>query len=289
MADTIIAEEAIDASRWLHFAWLSIGSVAIRALCVTPGDLPDSLPDLAPGPRRGGKPVVLAEYPLASGDVIFSPQISPVLHETLSAASGKIAIILGDGRIDRTYADVLVATQKTGTAYLYRMDGQKVARRAYPYVAGGYGEAMKDDVAEALIAPASQVTQARRRELEEQAKLAGLGRDLIQFVDVMRSQNPAFAQKIERAKDRVEVVLSYVRELEAQSSRMADLLSTQRAGLERLVKALEPFIGDGAMAKIQAVLNIAPELQHDVSTWDNANRVVAEMIVEALKAPSRAP
>ncbi len=284
MADTLLAEDGLDASRWLHFSWFTIGGVAIRALCVTPGDIPDGLPDLAPGPRRGGRPVALAEYPLASGDVIFSPAINPALHETLGAAVGKVVIILGDGHVDRTYADSIVATQKSRTAYLYRFDGRKIARRAYAFGAGTFGEAVKDDIAEALAAPASDNTHARRRELEEQAKLASLGRDLIQFVDLLRAQNPAFAEEVERSKDRVEVILKYIRELEAQTSRQAELLATQRAGLERLVKALEPFIGDDGLARVLAVLNIAPELQHDVTTWDNANAATAQLIVDALKA-----
>ncbi len=284
MADTVLAEEVLDSSRWLHFAWFSIGTVAIRALCTMAGDLSDAIPDLAPGPRRGGKPVTLAEYPLASGDVIFSPAIGPMLHEVLSSSPGKMAMILGSGDIDRTYPDVLVATHKRENAYLYRFDGRKVTRRSYLYAGGVFGEASRDDIAEALAMPTTEVTQHRRRELEEQAKLASLGRDLIQFIDLLRAQNPVFAQQVERSKDRVEVILTYIRELEAQTSRQAELLATQRAGLERLVKALEPFLGEGGLQRVLAVLNIPTELQLDVTTWDNANSAVAQLIVDTLKA-----
>ncbi|MBI2933676.1 MAG: hypothetical protein HYY16_18690 [Planctomycetes bacterium] len=289
MADTVFAEDSIDPSRWLHFAWFSFAGYSIRGLATMDGDLSKGIPEFMLGVRRGGKAVALDEYPLASGDVIFAPSLNPLLHETLAAVPGKLVIVCGDGTVDLSYTGTILSMQKPLTAYLYRSEGARFVRRTYRYNTGSWGEPTPDDIGAAKAA-AGRDTVMRRREIDEQARLAGFGADLVRFVDLVRAENPALADEIEKSRSRVDAIMTYVRELEAQRQKLLNAISTQRAGLERLVRALQPALGEERMARVIAVLNLPPSAQTDVAAIDVANVEVARVVAEAMAAlSSQAP
>jgi len=287
VADTVFAEDAFDASRWLHFAWFSFAGYSIRGLTSLDGDDSTGVPELAIGVRRGGKSVALDEYPLASGDLIFAPTLNPMLHETLTAVPGKLVVLCGDGSVDLGYPNTIVSAQRPQTAYLYRSEGARFVRRTYRYNTGTWGEPSPDDIAAARLAQPRD-TATRRRELDDQAKLAGFGHELIKFVDLVRAENPTLADEIEQSRSRVDAIMTYVRDLEAQRAGLVDLISTQRAGLERLVRALEPAVGAERMRRLLEIMNLPPEAQLDVASIDRCLAEVARIIGEAT-APARTP
>jgi hypothetical protein len=235
--------------------------------------------------KHGG---ALDQYPLASGDLIFAHALNPFLHECLSQVPGKVAIMCGDGSVDvASYPGTILSSQRTHAAYLYRLDGARRTRRTSRWANGAFGELGSDDVAAAGAMPSTD-TASRRRELDEQAKLASFGQDLVQFVDLMRAENPALASEIEQSRSRVEAIMSYMRDLEAQRTRLADVINTQRAGIERLARTLEPLIGAERMAAVIAALNLPPAVQTDVGAVDGACQEVARIVGEALP-PAPAP
>lgn len=281
-ADTPFVEDVFDQTRWLHFAWFSFAGYSVRGL--TPLDIDDStgIPELAIGVRRGGNRVALDEYSLASGDLIFAHSLNPLLHEALSAVPGKLVVICGDGDVDlMSYTNTILSSQKPQVAYLYKTQGSKCVRRTYPLGPAGWGGPSLDDVALAR-GTQGRDTATMRRELDEQAKLAGFGADLVKFVDLVRVENPTLAGEIEKSRSRVDAIMTYVRDLEAQKGKLLDVISTQRAGLERVVRGLDAVLGEERTRKIMQVLNIPMHLLTDVATIDAAYLEVAKIIADAV-------
>jgi hypothetical protein len=288
MGDTVFAEDVLDKQRWLHYAWFSFSGYSVRGLSSLDGDDSTGVPELAMGVRRAGKPVALDQYSLASGDLIFAHALNPFLHEALAAVPGKLCVIVGEGNVDvASYPNTIVSSQKAQAAYLYRSEGTNVSRRTFKWTGSGFGDPSVDDVAAERVL-GGRDTATRRRELDEQAKLASFGQDLIKFTDFMRAENPALADEIEQSRSRVEAIMSYVRDLEATRTRLLDVISTQRAGLERLARSLEPTIGAERMQQVIAALNLPPAVQTDVGAIDGAYAEVARIIAEALTpAPAK--
>ena len=285
LGDTILSEEAIPAGRHLEFARLTVAGVPIRALPAEDSEDPDFLPELRLGARRDGRPVNLDDYPLSEGRVVFTPTLNPMVHETVKTHPGQVVITCGDGTIDCTYPNSVMSSQERGQAYLYRIDGAGVTRGTMRMVKGVFGEATGDDIHQTRATLKGDEAHDRRRDLESRARLAGFGQELIKFTRLMKKQNPALAAEIENSTDRVEVVLKYVGQIEEQLKHLQDVLSVERAGMSRVIKALEPVLGDAHSKRVYAAINLPPEKQHDIATVDAANVEAARLIEEALKLP----
>jgi hypothetical protein len=289
LGDTILAEDSLPPARHLHFARLTVAGIPIRALPVEDYDDPDFLPELRLGARRDGKAVNLDDYPISEGRVIFTPHLNPMVHEVLKSHAGQLVVTCGDGSIDCSYPNSILASQTRGHAYVYRIDGPAMTRGTLRMVKGGFGEATADDVVQARATMKGDVAQDRRRDLEARARLAGFGQELIKFTRLMRKQNPALAAEIENSSDRVEVVLKYVHEIESQLKHLQDVLSVERAGMSRVIRTLEPIVGPAHAARIYAAFNLPPEKQFDVEAVDAANVEAARLIAEALSLLKSGP
>ncbi|MBI4566082.1 MAG: hypothetical protein HY716_15455 [Planctomycetes bacterium] len=284
LGDTSMAEEWIHPSRFLHFATLSVSDIPIRALAGDSADDPDFLPELSLGARRAGQPVDLDAYPLAEGRVLFTPHLNPMVHELLKAQSGKLVITCGDGSVDFSYPNSLVSSQAPSCAYVYRFLEAHVSRSTVRYERDEFGPATGDDFARQRTEVQDTQILDRRQELEDRARLAGFGQELIRFIDLMRRQNPELAAGIENSQDRVEVILKYVRQIEGQLQNLNDVLGAERAGKERLIRALAPWIGEAHAERVSAAVNLPPDEQFNVASVDAANVQAAKLIIEALSA-----
>lgn len=286
LGDTIIAEDIFPPARLLHFCRLDVGGLPVRAVTGDDPDDADGLREIHLGGRREHKPVDLDAYPLHEGIVAVCPQINPLVHEFLSQQRDRLVITSGGGPIDLGYAGNVVSPQRPGTAYVYRVDGRTFVRHAMKYQGGAFGEAAGDDVTEARLKARTEDTQQRRRELEERAKLAGFGTELVRFIDLMRTENPGLAAELANSKDRVEVVLKYVREVETQRQLLRDVLGAERVGLSRILKLLETLMTPEQAQRIFAAVNLPPDRQLDVSAVDAANVEVVRLLSEALGVKS---
>jgi hypothetical protein len=283
LGDTILSEEAIPAGRHLEFARLTVAGVPIRALPAEDSEDPDFLPELRLGARRDGRAVNLDDYPLSEGRVVFTPTLNPMVHEAVKAHPGQLVITCGDGTIDCTYPNSVMSSQQKGQAYVYRVEGAGVTRGTMRMVKGVFGEATGDDIHQTRATLKGDEAQDRRRDLESRARLAGFGQELIKFTRLMKKQNPGLAAEIENSTDRVEVVLKYVAQIEEQLKHLQDVLSVERAGMSRLIQAMEPILGEAHSKRVLAAINLPPEKQHDIPTVDAANVEAARLIEEFAK------
>jgi hypothetical protein len=283
LADTILSEEAIPAGRHLEFARLTVAGVPVRALPAEDSEDPDFLPELRLGARRDGRQVNLDEYNLSEGRVIFTPSLNPMVHEVLKTHAGQLVISCGEGTIDCTYPPSIMSTQEKGHAYVYRIEGAAITRGTMRLIKGAFGEATADDIHQARASIKGEEMIDRRRDLESRARLAGFGQELIKFTRLMKKQNPGLAAEIENSTDRVEVVLKYVSQIEEQLKHLQDVLSVERAGMSRLLRALEPLFGPAHAKRIYASINLPPEKQFDVASVDAANVEAVKLVSEALK------
>ena len=284
MGDTILAEELIPEAHWLHFSWVSVLGFSIRCLGVSELEDLDALPEYFIGPRRGGRLIRMETYPIASADIIFAYVLNPVLHELLSTSERKLVIMCGNGQIDTGYPRNIVSTQRPGAAYHYTIDGTKVIRKCYDFENGAFKFPVTDD-------PSSDTSsstrfnrrEVRRAELETQVRLAGLAKDLVQFTELLRRENPDLASQIEKAENRADAIVRYVQFLEQQRVQMRQVLSAERAGLERVVNKITPYLASEQTDKLNDLLKHRPELTAPIEQLDGANEAIADQVAAFLQ------
>jgi hypothetical protein len=283
MADTVLAEEVIPEAYWLHFSWVSVLGFTVRCLGASELEDLDALPEYFVGPRRGGKLIRTETYPIASADLIFAYVLNPMLHELLAQSERKLVIMCGNGQIDTGYPRNIVSTQRPNAAYCYTIDGTKVVRRCYEYENGAFKAPVMDDSAH----DTSSTTRFNRRavrkaELETQVRLAGLAKDLVQFTDLLRRENPDLAATIEKAENRADAIFRYVQFLEGQRVHFRQILSAERAGLERLINKLAPYLTPEQTTLLNDLLKKHPESSAAVEQIDAANETLANLVAEYL-------
>ncbi len=278
MADTVFAEE-LPEEQWLHFSWVSLAGFSIRCLGAAEIDDREAVPEFFVGPRRGGRFVRIEGYPFSSADIIFAYVLSPVLHEVPSTHEKKLVIMCGDGQIDTGYPRNIVATQRTSMLYQYIVDGTKVIRKSYEYAAGAFKPPTTEDGTET-----SSTTRfvrkggIKRAEIETQVRLAGLGSDLVKFIDLLKHEDPALAAQMEKAENRAEAIFRYIQYLEGQRQALRGQLSSESAGFERLLGKLCPYLGDEGTARINEAIRARPDVSAGVEARDGANEQISELV-----------
>jgi hypothetical protein len=279
MADTVLAEESIPEAHWLHFSWVSVQGFSIRCLGASEVEDADALPEYFTGPRRGGKLIRMEAYPIASADVIFAYVLNPVLHELLSTAERKLVIMCGNGQIDTGYPRNIVSTQRPHGAYVYTLDGTKVIRRCHEYANGAFQTAVYDDSSsDTSSSTRFNRREVRKAELETQVRLAGMAKDLMQFTALLRQENPDLAAQIEKSENRADAVFRYVQFLEQQRVVMKQVLSAERAGLERVVNKITPYLTEEQTGKLNDLLKLRPEATAPIEQLDGANEAIATLL-----------
>ncbi len=279
MGDTLLAEEVIPEVYWLHFSWVSVLGFSIRCLGASEIEDLDALPEYVLGPRRGGRLIRIESYPISSADIIFAYVLNPVLHELLSTAERKVVVMCGNGQIDTGYPRNIVSTQRPSAAYIYTIDGTKVVRRSYDYENGAFKAPVYDDSS----SDTSSTTrfsrrEVRRAELETQVRLAGLAKDLVQFTELLRRENPDLASQIEKSENRADAVVRYVQFLEQQRIHMRQVLSAERAGIERVVNKITPYLTEEQTSKLNEMLKARPEVTAPIEALDGANEAIANLL-----------
>lgn len=277
MADTILAEEVVPEDYWLHFSWVSIAGFSVRCLGPTEIEDWDAISEYFLGAKRGGVPVRLENYPIGGADIIFSYTINPVLHEVLSSAMKKLVVVSGKGQIDTSYTNNILSTQQAGHAYVYAVDGTQVLRQVYRMEQGSF-ERVLDEGGEQATSTKFHRRDIARAELETKMRLAGIGQDLKMLIDFLRVQNPDLAAQIDRADNRAEAVLRYVKYLEEERTALRAVISTERAGFERLLHKLAGFLSEKNCRKLSDMLSRRPELAAGPEALDAANEEITEFL-----------
>lgn len=281
MADTIFAEELIPEASWLHFSWVSLSGYSFRCLGASELEDRDAIPEYFLGPRRGGKLVRAETYPVAGADILFAYVLSPVLHELLSTSQRKLVVMCGNGGLDMGYEKNTVATQKGGVAYDYTLDGARLVRRCFDYDGRGFGEPRLDDL-DGHSTSARTRRRVRKAEIETQVRLAGLGKDLITLTDLIKQEDPDLADQISRADNRAEAIFRYIQYLERERTALRQALSADRAGLERILNKIAPYLGADHAQRLFNLLRQRPDTT-DVEEMDAANETVAIFLETVLK------
>lgn len=275
MADTCFFEDSVPPKHWLHFTTIPLGGARVCALG-TPELLDrDALPDVSAGPRRGGEIARVDALPLRDADVVLAYEIGPDLNEALGCTRDKVVILC------QPAAEVeghVISPQPARAACVYELADGAVERTAYEFAGGSFRPAG---------APGESTTtilrrRKRRAEMETSFRVAGLGRDLVQLLELLRLESPQLAARLERADNRAEVLFEYVRHLEDDRKRLKDFLSAERAGMERIVRVILPLVGEAPRSMLLEALATRPNLRAEVDSLDSANVRIAAILEQAL-------
>lgn len=262
MADTCLFEEHVPERHWLHYATFFLEGYSISSLGAVELTDPDAVAELAAGPRRKGQTVRLSESAFWKSDILLAYDVGPDLHEFLGATRDRLVVL---SRPAPGYDQHTVAGMESGRPALFHVEERKVMRTTYRSQNGR----LAPDSSDGTEKSASTLLRRKRQreELETSIRIAGLGRDLLALFDLLRTRCPELADRLDRTDNRGQILLEYLDHLEEDRKRLVDLLTAERAGLERIVHRLLPSVPQDLFAQRNTVAEV-----------DAANLAIADLL-----------
>jgi hypothetical protein len=282
MADTVVAEHVLPERVWLHYHWLTLSGHSIASFGTPEPTGPESVREYAVGPRRKGILMKTNDYPYFRADVLLTHEPTPFLKEVTAKSSHQLVVLGGDGVLELDERENVLASQSPGAAYFYALHGTAVERRVFRYENGAYVEAAVEKPAHPSSGSGIFRVESRRAELETKLKLAGVGGDLLTLLDLIRRDDPGLAKRIERASNRAEAIFGYLQHLETRFQVMMQLLSAERAGLERILNQVLPYLSEADRARLVVALSKRPDLMSSVEQMDATNVEISKALAEGL-------